>query len=123
MRAGHDVRMVRTSHLQMAPDVVATSLHRCDIILASPTANFGQPEINVRLLGCSTFSLHSLCTLRVQLGVIPGAGGTQRLTYAVGKSRAMELVLTGRPFSAKEAYEWGLISRFVLFLSPERHRS
>jgi enoyl-CoA hydratase len=65
----------------------------CDIILASPTATFGQPEIN--------------------LGVIPGGGGSQRLAKIIGKSRAMELVLTGRNFSAQEAERWGIVSRVV----------
>jgi len=65
----------------------------CDIILASPTAVFGQPEIN--------------------LGVIPGGGGTQRLARTTGKSRAMELTLTGRNFSAVEAERWGVVSRIV----------
>ncbi|KNZ44090.1 enoyl-CoA hydratase [Puccinia sorghi] len=65
----------------------------CDIILASKDAKFGQPEINA--------------------SVIPGAGGTQRLVRAIGKSKAMEYVLTGKPFSAQQAYEWGLISRVV----------
>ena len=65
----------------------------CDIILASPTAVFGQPEINI--------------------GVIPGGGGTQRLAHAIGKSRAMELVLTGRTFSAEEAEKWGVVSRIA----------
>ncbi len=65
----------------------------CDIILASPTATFGQPEINV--------------------GVICGGGGTQRLVHAIGKSRTMELTLTGRHFSAREAAEWGVVSRVV----------
>ncbi|KAL4871825.1 hypothetical protein BDV12DRAFT_163177 [Aspergillus spectabilis] len=65
----------------------------CDIIYCTPTATFGQPEI--------------------KLGVIPGAGGSQRLTRAVGKSKAMELILTGKNFSGKEAGEWGVAARVV----------
>lgn len=65
----------------------------CDMIVASETAQFGQPEIN--------------------LGIIPGAGGTQRMTLAVGKAIAMEVVLNGRLLSAQEAASFGLVNRVV----------
>lgn len=69
----------------------------CDIVIAAETAKFGQPEIT--------------------LGVIPGMGGTQRLTRAVGKAKAMDLVLTGRMMDAAEAERCGLVARVV---APDR---
>jgi len=69
----------------------------CDFIIASETAKFGQPEIT--------------------LGIIPGMGGTQRLTRALGKSKAMDLILTGRLMDAAEAERSGLVARVV---APEK---
>ena len=65
----------------------------CDMIVTSETAKFGQPEIKI--------------------GVMPGAGGTQRLTKAIGKARAMEMVLTGKFISAEEAHSFGLVNMVV----------
>lgn len=66
---------------------------QADILLAAPSAKLGQPEIN--------------------LGVIPGGGGTQRLARLIGKLRAMEMILTGRIVDAEEAERWGLVNRVV----------
>ena len=65
----------------------------CDIVIAADNARFGQPEI--------------------KLGIIPGAGGTQRLPRAIGKAKAMDLILTGRMMDAQEAERAGLVSRIV----------
>jgi len=65
----------------------------CDILLAADTAKFGQPEI--------------------KLGVIPGMGGSQRLTRAIGKAKAMDLILTGRTMDAEEAERAGLVARII----------
>jgi enoyl-CoA hydratase len=66
---------------------------QCDLVIAADNAKFGQPEI--------------------KLGIIPGIGGTQRLTHAVGKAKAMDLILTGRMMDAQEAERAGLVARIV----------
>jgi enoyl-CoA hydratase len=76
----------------------------CDLIIASETARFGQPEVN--------------------LGIIPGSGGTQRLAHVLGKHRAMELVLTGDIISAADAERFGLVNRVFpveLFLEEAKN--
>src|SRR6202011_5967402 len=65
----------------------------CDLIVASEKARFGQPEIN--------------------LGLIPGFGGTQRLPHRIGQARARELILTGDMIDGKTAFEWGLVNKVV----------
>src|SRR5205085_1441885 len=65
----------------------------CDLIIASEKARFGQPEIN--------------------LGLIPGFGGTQRLPHRIGHARARELIMTGEMIDAKTAFAWGLLNRVV----------
>lgn len=65
----------------------------CDVVIASETAKLGLPEVNI--------------------GVMPGAGGTQRLTHLIGKFKAMELILTGRTIDAQEAFALGLVSKVV----------
>ena len=75
----------------------------CDMIVAGEDAQFGQPEI--------------------KLGVMPGAGGTQRLTRAIGKAKAMELILTGRTMAAREAEASGLVTTVVPAESHARRRA
>ena len=73
---------------------------QCDLIIAADNAKFGQPEI--------------------KLGIIPGIGGTQRLTRAVGKAKAMDMILTGRMMDAQEAERAGLVARIVPLAKPRR---
>ena len=75
------------------PNFAVSAAMMCDVLIAADTAKFGQPEI--------------------KLGVLPGMGGSQRLTRAIGKAKAMDLILTGRTIDAAEAERSGLVSRVV----------
>jgi enoyl-CoA hydratase len=112
MSAQSTVDMIRTNHFFLLwrsvgtfpkPIIAALSGHvvggglelamACDILIASESARLGQPEINI--------------------GIIPGGGGTQRLPRAVGRYKAMEMILTGSTIAAEEARQYGLVNRVV----------
>lgn len=96
----------------------------CDIIYAGEKAVFGQPEIKLGVIPGKIILIHLNVLLiylshsihHITLYLISkhkGAGGTQRLVRAVGKSKAMEIILSGRNFSAQEAERWGLVSKVL----------